>query len=209
MENIAPVIWVSLPIVSYLLGSIPWGLIAARHYAGIDVRKNGSGNIGATNVYRLGGKTPAILTLTADVLKGLIPVWLAISIAPESFGGDLLGAGVAAAAVLGHLFPIYLRFKEGGKGVAVATGCFLVLAPAACLISIIVFILFLWMTKRVSAASLTASILLPATVWMTTGSAPITGCAGATALMLVIRHKSNIKRILSGTEHRFRKNNLP
>ena len=204
MVNIAPLTLYGLPIVSYLLGSIPWGLILTRRFSGIDVRRNGSGNIGATNVYRLGGARLAILTLAADILKGLIPVWLAVSITPESFGGDLFCTAVILAAVLGHLFPIYLRFKEGGKGIAVATGCFLVIAPVACTLSIIAFILSVWLSNRVSLASLIASILLPFTVWMTTGSVPITGCAGIVAGLIIIRHIPNIKRLISGTEHKFR-----
>ena len=205
MVNISPLTLFGLPIVSYLLGSIPWGLILTRRFSGIDVRRNGSGNIGATNVYRLGGARLAILTLVADILKGLIPVWLAVSITPESFGGNLFCSAVALAAVLGHLFPIYLRFKEGGKGIAVATGCFLVIAPVASIISIIAFILSVWLSNRVSLASLIASLLLPFTVWMTTGSVPITGCAGIVAGLIIIRHIPNIKRLISGTEHKFRK----
>lgn len=204
MVNIAPLTLFGLPIVSYLLGSIPWGLILTRRFSGIDIRKNGSGNIGATNVYRLGGARLAILTLVADILKGLLPVWLAVSITPESFRGDLFCSAVALAAVLGHLFPIYLRFKEGGKGIAVATGCFLVIAPGACIISIMAFILSVWLSNRVSLASLTASILLPFPVWMTTGSVPITGCAGIVAGLIIIRHIPNIKRLISGAEHKFR-----
>ncbi|HIJ57351.1 MAG TPA: glycerol-3-phosphate 1-O-acyltransferase PlsY [Deltaproteobacteria bacterium] len=204
MVNIAPLTLFGLPIVSYLLGSIPWGLILTRRFSGIDVRRNGSGNIGATNVYRLGGARLAILTLAADILKGLIPVWLAVSITPESSEGDLFRSAVALAAVLGHLFPIYLRFKEGGKGIAVATGCFLVIAPVACTISIIAFILSVRLSNRVSLASLIASLLLPFTVWMTTGSVPLTGCAGIAAGLIIIRHMPNIKRLISGTEHKFR-----
>jgi glycerol-3-phosphate acyltransferase PlsY len=204
MENVAPLILFGLPIVSYLLGSIPWGLILTRRFSGIDVRRNGSGNIGATNVYRLGGARLAILTLTADILKGLIPVWIAVSITTESLGGHLFSSAVALAAVLGHLFPIYLRFKEGGKGIAVATGCFLVIAPVACTISMIAFILSVCLSNRVSLASLIAAILLPFTVWMTIGSVPITGSAGIVAGLIIIRHIPNIKRLISGTEHTFR-----
>jgi glycerol-3-phosphate acyltransferase PlsY len=204
MVTIAPLPLFGLPIVSYLLGSIPWGLILTRRFSGIDVRRNGSGNIGATNVYRLGGARLAILTLAADILKGLIPVWLAVSIAPENFGGDLFCSAVALAAVLGHLFPIYLKFKEGGKGIAVAAGCFLLIAPVASTISIIVFILSVWLLNRVSLSSLIASILLPFTVWLTTGSVPITGGAGIVAGLIIIRHIPNIKRLISGTEHKFR-----
>jgi len=204
MVTIAPLPLFGLPIVSYLLGSIPWGLILTRRFSGIDVRRNGSGNIGATNVYRLGGARLAILTLAADILKGLIPVWLAVSIAPESFGGDLFCSAVVLAAVLGHLFPIYLKFKEGGKGIAVAAGCFLLIAPVASTISIIVFILSVWLLNRVSLSSLIASILLPFTVWLTTGSVPITGGAGIVAGLIIIRHIPNIKRLISGTEHKFR-----
>ena len=204
MVNITPLTLFGLPIVSYLLGSVPCGLILTRRFSDIDVRRNGSENIGATNVYRLTGARLAMITLIADILKGLIPVWLATSITSNNFGGDLFSSIVAMAALLGHLFPVYLRFKEGGKGVATATGCFLIIAPVACTVSIIVFILSVWISNRVSLGSLIATISLPFTVWITTHSVPITGCAGIVAGLIIIRHITNIKRLISGTEHQFR-----
>lgn len=204
MGHIAPITLFGLPTAAYLLGSIPWGLILTRRFPGIDVRRNGSGNIGATNVYRLAGAKRAVPTLLGDVLKGLIPVWIAVSIAPETVEGDLFCSAVALAAVVGHLFPIYLKFKEGGKGIAVAAGCFMAMAPIACTLSILVFILSVWYFNRVSLGSLIASALLPFTVWITTDSIPITGCAGITAVLIAVRHIPNIKRLLSGTEHKLR-----
>jgi acyl-phosphate glycerol 3-phosphate acyltransferase len=113
-----------LLILAYLLGAIPWGLILARIFSGQDIRLKGSRNIGATNVMREAGALPGLLTLTGDFLKGAIPVYLALLLFGSANGSaDIYLAGVALAAFLGHLYPIYLKFRDGGKGVATAAGC--------------------------------------------------------------------------------------
>jgi glycerol-3-phosphate acyltransferase PlsY len=121
-----------LLLLAYLLGSIPWGLFLTRIFSGHDIRLKGSRNIGATNVMREAGALPGLLTLTGDFLKGAIPVYLALLAFGSANGSaDIFLAGVALAAFLGHLYPLYLKFRDGGKGVATAAGCFAVVSPAA------------------------------------------------------------------------------
>ena len=144
-----------LPIFAYLLGAVPWGLLLTRLYGRDDIRKMGSGNIGATNVRRVAGNRLAAATLTGDLLKGVIPVWFAVSTpAVAVVWMDPYAALVALMAFLGHLYPIYFRLKNGGKGVATAAGCFLVLAPSAVIGVCLIFTLVVWITNRVSAGSL-------------------------------------------------------
>lgn len=190
-----------LPIFAYLLGSIPWGLIITRMFTSVDIRQLGSGNIGATNVRRVAGTPLGILTLMGDTLKGTVPVWLAVTLA----GSDAIWAQayislVALCAFGGHLYPVFLKFKGGGKGVATAGGCFLVMVPVATIIVILIFIMFVCFGNRVSVGSLAAAAALPVVVWQVSHSEIITGCAVLTAVFIYIRHKDNIKRLWSGTE---------
>ena len=191
-----------LPVFAYLLGSIPWGLVLTRVFTSKDIRQHGSGNIGATNVRRVAGSTLGALTLAGDVLKGAIPVGLALRIAcpGSSVWADVFISLVALCAFGGHLYPIYLKFKDGGKGVATAAGAFFVISPAAGGVVILVFILFVCWWERASAGSLAAAAVLPVAIWKVTDSAVITGCAAVTALFIYIRHKDNIKRLWDGTE---------
>lgn len=194
-----------LPVFAYLLGSIPWGVVLTRTFTSVDVRKLGSGNIGATNVSRVAGSTWGILTFTGDVLKGAVPVYLGLIFAGENqVSGDLFLAIAALAAFFGHLFPLFMKFKNGGKGVATCAGCFLVLSPLACLSALLAFIIMLLISKRVSACSLAAAAVLPWMVWFTTQSLQITVSAVIMAGFIFIRHADNIKRLLSGTEPKFR-----
>lgn len=195
----------SLPLyaiwaTAYLLGSIPWGLVLARAFGNIDIRRQGSGNIGATNVARAAGAGLGLATLIADVLKGALPVCLAQRVDPAE------AAWVAAAllAFLGHLFPVFTGFRGGGKGVATALGGFLVLAPAAAAAGVAVFVAVFAVCRRVSAASLTAVLLLPAAAALM-GQPPVVwaGAAGASVLIFW-RHAENIRRLLAGTEPVFR-----
>lgn len=190
-----------LPIFAYLLGSIPCGLVLTRLFTSVDIRQQGSGNIGATNVRRVAGPTLGALTLVGDVLKGAFPVWLAVTIAaPNEIWGEIYISLVALAAFSGHLYPVYMKFKNGGKGVATAGGCFAVISPVTCVVVILVFIMFVCWSNRVSAASLAAAAVLPVAVWKATGSGVITGCAVVTAIFIYFRHLDNIKRLLAGTE---------
>jgi glycerol-3-phosphate acyltransferase PlsY len=190
-----------LPLFSYLLGSIPWGLIFTRLFTSVDIRHEGSGNIGATNVARIAGPTLGALTLVGDTLKGAIPVWLATAIvAPNDLWGEIYISLVALAAFSGHLYPVYMRFKKGGKGVATAAGCFAVISPMAFVVLILVFIMFVCWLNRVAVASLAAAAVLPVAVWKNTESGVLTGCAVVTAIFIYFRHIDNIKRLLAGTE---------
>jgi glycerol-3-phosphate acyltransferase PlsY len=193
--------YVALPVFAYLLGSIPWGLILTRLFTPVDIRQAGSGNIGATNVAREAGLKLGIITLAGDILKGAVPVWLAASIThPNDAWGALFVAFVALAAFMGHLYPVYMKFKNGGKGVATAAGCFAVISPVATVISMLVFIMVVCWSNRVSLASLTAAAVLPIAVWKATHLQIMTGGAVITAIFIYFRHTDNIKRLLSGTE---------
>jgi glycerol-3-phosphate acyltransferase PlsY len=160
-----------LLLLAYLLGSIPWGLILARIFSSYDIRLKGSRNIGATNVIREAGALPGLLTLAGDFLKGAIPVYLALLLFGSANGSaDIFLAGVALAAFLGHLYPIYFKFRNGGKGVATAAGCFAVVSASAVLVAFGVFIAMLFVVRRVSVGSLAAAAALPAAIWLTTDS---------------------------------------
>jgi len=196
-----------LPIFAYLLGSIPWGLILTRLFTPINIRQVGSGNIGATNVARMAGPRLGVLTLAGDILKGAFPVWLAVSMTtPNEVWGDLYIALVAFAAFTGHLYPVYMKFKNGGKGVATAAGCFGVISPVALVILILVFIMFVCLSNRVSLASLAAAAVLPVAIWKATGSEVMLGYAIITTLFIYFRHADNIKRLLTGAEPAIWKN---
>jgi len=203
------IITYGLPLLAYLLGSIPWGLVLTRLFAIADIRRHGSGNIGATNVARVAGPALGLATLVGDFLKGWAPVVLASDLDLPQAGAEVYGAALALLAVLGHLFPIYTRLRGGGKGVATAAGGFAALAPLAVLIALVVFVLALALTRRVSAGSLAAAAALPPAVLSTTGSAVF--CAGAViaATLIFIRHAGNIRRLLAGTEPAFMLGNKP
>ena len=190
-----------LVLIGYLSGSIPFGLILTKTFTSIDIRTQGSGNIGATNVRRTAGNFLGALTLMADVLKGTFPVAFGLYLLPDTLPGrETYLALVALAAFLGHLYPVYFGFKDGGKGVATAAGCFLVLAPLATLIALLAFILGICWYNRVSVGSLLAAAVLPLAVWKATGAPITTACAGVCAIMIVYRHRANIKRLLIGQE---------
>jgi len=212
--------------VSYLLGSIPFGYLLVRIFRNEDVRKTGSGNIGATNVARTGSKGLAIATLFLDALKGYAAVMFAFWIAsrqrlegpvPTSVYDHttgtmtsqtifLLAALAAFVAILGHMFPVWLGFK-GGKGVAAAAGSFIALAPRAMLVALVLFVLVVALTRYVSLGSMVAGAAFPLCVWWLgpgeRTTAPIL-LIGASSLLIIVRHKDNIRRLLAGTENRFR-----
>ncbi len=191
-------------VVSYLLGAVPFGLLLSRR-SGIDIRSQGSKNIGATNVTRLLGKKLGALTLILDVLKGYAPMFLAALLVQADPRRDLIIALCGAASVLGHMFPVYLRFK-GGKGVATALGAFLYLAPLAVLFCLLVFVAVVWLSGFVSLGSLlgSASMLL----WLVLLGVPgwKLWLAGFIVLMIWIKHYQNIERLLKGSEKSWKKN---
>ncbi|MBM9536789.1 glycerol-3-phosphate 1-O-acyltransferase PlsY [Desulfobulbus alkaliphilus] len=185
-------------LFAYVLGAIPFGLLLSRH-SGLDIRTRGSGNIGATNVTRLLGKKLGALTLALDVGKGYLPIFIASILLQGTPHRELIIALCGAATVLGHMFPIYLRFR-GGKGVATALGVFLYLAPAAVFGCLLVFLAAVVLTGFVALGSLlgSASMLL----WLFLLKAPswTLWLAAFVILMIWIKHHENIVRLLSGTE---------
>jgi acyl phosphate:glycerol-3-phosphate acyltransferase len=195
---------VLIPIGAYLLGSIPFGVLFTRLFGGRDVRKFGSGNIGATNVARVAGPIPAILTLLFDVAKGAVPVWVAGRISTESATWMMIAA---LAGLLGHCFPIWLEFR-GGKGVATAAGAFLVLCAAALLGSVMLFLLVLFFWRYVSLASISAAAAMPLLVyflWAPHHAPPliVTFGALAAAAIIIYKHDANIQRLVQGEEPKF------
>ncbi len=188
-------------IIAFLSGSIPWGLILTRISTSTDIRKQGSGNIGATNVRRVAGPVIGALTLLGDVLKGALPVLLAVQmIPPETVWNEVGISIVSFSAFAGHLFPVFLKFKDGGKGVATAAGCFLVISPVGCLIALLVFIMVVYCSNYISAGSMASAAVLPAAVWITTHSVLFTGTALLIAIFIGFRHTDNIRRLIRGTE---------
>jgi glycerol-3-phosphate acyltransferase PlsY len=205
-------LWLPILAIAYLLGSIPFGYILVRLFRKEDIRATGSGNIGATNVVRSGAKGLGILTLLLDLLKGFAAVKIAAHFAPGApgFPSDLaVAAGIAA--VLGHIFPIWLRFK-GGKGVATGLGVDLALAPLAALCSLGIFIVVLAITRYVSLASILAAFMLPVfcLVLMPDRSPVFVGGMIFLALLVITKHHANIARLMQGKESRFgSKKSLP
>ena len=186
---------------SYLLGSIPFGLLLGRFVAGVDVRQEGSGNIGATNVARTAGRRLGVLTLVLDAAKGAIPVGIAawaLGVPPDASWP----AAAGLAAFLGHVFPVWLRFR-GGKGVATALGAFLALTPWLTLGAALVFGAVFAVIKVVSVSSLAATAALAGSAALVHGKgAPVTQAALFVLLVIVVRHQSNIRRMLRGVESR-------
>jgi len=184
-------------LVAYVAGSIPTGVLLGRA-AGVDVRREGSGNIGATNVARTAGRTLGILTLIGDALKGLLPVLLA-----RALGLDEAAVATAAVATLcGHVFSMFLRLR-GGKGVATGVGALLGLAPASLPIPLVIFAATIAVTRIVSLASILAVLLAPLAVFFFRYPPPATAAAIAMALLILYRHRENMSRLLAGTERRF------
>lgn len=183
-------------LLGYLAGSVPFAFLLARR-AGIDVRVAGSGNVGAANVLRTTGTGRAVAVMALDVAKGAA----AVGIAQLTTGGAALAAATGAAAVVGHIYPVWLRF-HGGKGVAVAAGAFGVLAPLATSVAACVFLLIVWATRYVSLGSVAATLALPGAAWLSGDAAPVVGTASGTAALILFRHRGNLRRLRAGTERR-------
>jgi glycerol-3-phosphate acyltransferase PlsY len=183
---------------AYLLGSIPFSFLVARAFGVEDVRRVGSGNVGATNVLRSAGKAAGVLALLLDAAKGAAATWLATWLAPE----PPVVAGLAAAtAVVGHMYPVWLRF-HGGKGVATGLGAFAPLLPKAALVATILFLLTLAATRYVSLGSLVGAVSLAALAFLLGGSISVAWAATFTAGLVVLRHRSNLRRLWGGAERR-------
>jgi len=214
-------IYLIVALISYLLGSIPFGYILVRLFRGEDVRTSGSGNIGATNVAR---KAPGlgIATLFLDASKGFIAVWIASRIAYSSWNSThpmslyfdnhpyrvwpaLLMAIAAVFAILGHVFPVWLKFK-GGKGVATGVGAFIALAPKAVLIVLVIFVAIVAAFRYISLGSIVAAAAFPVFAWLLyryQASPAVFAAMVCASAVIIAKHHQNIRRLLAGTEHRF------
>ena len=191
-------------LLAYLLGSIPFGLILARAFGGGDVRKVGSGNIGATNVARAAGMLAGVFTLLLDVAKGAGAVLLAEKLSNSSATWMM---AAAFAALVGHCFPVWLKFK-GGKGVATAAGVFAVLSPRACAGAVILFLLVVIFWRYVSLGSVSAAAAMPLLIyflWAPHHAPPLAVTLGAlaAALLTIFKHRGNLQRLLEGAEPKF------
>lgn len=194
---------VLLTILAYLLGAIPFGLLVAK-VNGVDIRQEGSGNIGATNVLRVVGKGWGIFTLVLDALKGFIPAFLFPMLGGERVP-EVYGVLFGFVAIIGHSFPVYLKFK-GGKGVATSAGMLLGVAPVAVGVGILVFIITVILSRYVSLASILAAIAVGVMAWVQGDKALIVKITiTVMSIMIVWLHRANIKRLMNGTENRFGK----
>ncbi len=194
--------------VAYLLGSIPFGLILVRLARGEDIRLSGSGNIGATNVARSGGAKLGVATLLLDALKGYAGVAFAVAVSHRNAAIDsgLAAALAALCAILGHVFPVWLKFR-GGKGVATAVGAFLGLAPRAVLVVLAIFLIIVAIFRYVSLGSMIASAAFPVLAYfLYRGTSTVTDLLVmfAASFLIILKHKANIRRLLNGTENRLR-----
>ena len=180
----------------YLAGSIPFGLLLTRAAGLADIRQIGSGNIGATNVLRTGSRTIAAATLSCDILKGTVPVVLF-----HYWSGEASALLAGLAAIAGHMFPVWLRFR-GGKGVATAAGVFGMLTPAALLAACGVFLGAVWITRFISVGSIAAAITLTIVTAVSDSPAIVAAGAAIAAAVIIHRHRANLARILAGTERR-------
>lgn len=199
----SPIIDGAALFIAYLIGSIPFGYLIVKLKSGADIRQTGSGATGATNVTRKAGKVAGIVTLALDALKGAVAVWLVSRYKLE------LAPWAGLLAIIGHCFPVWLRFKAG-KGVATGLGVFLVLAPWAVLAALIVFLLVVWRTRFISLGSILAAVVIPLALiaqhlWLAPspnfGELLAAVCIAST--IIIAKHHENIRRLLAGNENRF------
>jgi len=188
--------WVIAVVAAYLIGSIPFALLLARRH-GIDVRRVGSGNVGATNVLRAVGARAALVTVLLDVAKGT----MAVVVAQQLADAPVVPVLGALAAIVGHVWPVWLGFR-GGKGVATAAGAFAVLAPVAFSVAVVAFGLTVWLTRFVSLGSIVAALALVGVLLVTRSPLILTAGATIAALVIIAGHRDNMARLMKGTEHR-------
>jgi glycerol-3-phosphate acyltransferase PlsY len=185
-------------VLAYLLGSIPFAFLWSRRWSAVDLRSVGSGNLGAANVMRASGVPSGIAVALLDAGKGA----LAVALASRLSGNDAAAPAAAGlAAIVGHIYPIWMRFR-GGKGVATACGVFSVLTPAAIPAALAIFIGVVWLTRYISLGSVVASLALPPIAYATGAPAPAVVAAFGAAAIIVFRHRSNLGRLRTGTERR-------
>ena len=214
---VRPLLVISL---AYLLGSIPFGYLIVKGTRGADIRETGSGGTGATNVSRRAGKVAGVVTLLLDASKGAAAVLMASWILGIDLFGEQIGsistgaywwvAAAGVAAILGHMFPVWLGFR-GGKGVATGVGVFLVLAPIAVAMAAVIFLVIVWRSRYVSLGSIVAAALIPLFVWLQDGLIrsvahliPTMSAAAAGAILIIFAHRANIRRLVEGTENKFK-----
>ena len=188
-------------LASYLVGAIPTSYLLSRLFAGIDLRQHGSGNLGATNLYRVLGWRYALPAAVVDIAKGFVPV---VVFAPQVSDSQLFALACGVAAIIGHVFSVFVGFK-GGKGVATAAGVMLGLAPLALTVSAVVWAVLVRVTGYVSLASIAAAAVLPLGVYLLEDAPTpaLLGIAAVIAAAVIILHRRNIQRLLKGTENRF------
>jgi glycerol-3-phosphate acyltransferase PlsY len=193
-------IGIFIALFGYLLGSVPTGLFLTKLFSKVDPRKMGSRNIGATNIFRTAGKALGILTLVGDLLKGAIPVWVAIQ-----WGESYLWIAIAGLSpFLGHIFPIFLGFK-GGKGVATALGIYLVISPIAVFIEFLIFAGIVWKWRFISLGSILCATTIPILIaFFRSDSQAYFILSVIIAALILYRHQSNISRLLQGTENKWK-----
>jgi glycerol-3-phosphate acyltransferase PlsY len=184
--------------IGYLSGSITWGYWLVRVFRHEDVRTKGSGNVGATNVWRVYGRRLGLPAVFLDTAKGFVPVFIATQVA-----GHGVGALTGAAAMLGHARPLFLKFQKGGKMVATAGGSFLGLAPMVGGCGAVVWLVVFGLTRYASVASMASAASLPLWSWLLGYPWPVIAFAGAAAVAVIVLHRANIRRLLHGEEHRF------
>jgi glycerol-3-phosphate acyltransferase PlsY len=184
-------------IAAYLIGSIPFALILARRWGASDLRLVGSGNLGAANVMRASGVTAGILVALLDIAKGAASVWIAerVSAAPA------LPAAAGVAAIVGHIYPVWLKFR-GGKGVATACGVFSLLTPLALPPALVIFAAVVWLTKYISLGSVLATLALPPLAYALGSPLSAVVAALAASIIIVFRHRTNVGRLRTGSERR-------
>ena len=198
-------IGIFIALFGYVLGSVPTGVLLTRFFSRIDPRHSGSQNIGATNIYRTAGKKLGVLTLGGDVLKGVIPIGIAMRMAGDQWGipADVWIAFAGLSPIVGHIFPIFLGFK-GGKGVATALGIYLPVSPIAVLIELFIFLGVVWRWRFISLASITCVITIPILIaFFRSDSQAYFILSVIIAALVIYRHQSNISRLLQGTENKW------
>lgn len=191
------------PIFGYFLGAIPFGMLIS-NIVGVDIRQQGSKNIGATNVSRVLGKKWGLLTLACDCLKGFLPMYLTSTFLGDYENKEVIVALTGIMAVIGHMFPVYLKFR-GGKGVATGLGVFLYLSPLAIAISLLVFVASVAFSGFVSVGSLLASGLMPLWLYLLGASKVTIMCAVVVAALIWLKHHENIGRLLRKEEKSWKK----
>lgn len=184
-------------VVAYLVGSVPFALLLARRWGAEDLRRVGSGNVGAANALRASGVRAGVLVAVLDIAKGAASVALASHLSNVAAAPAVAGL----SAIVGHVYPVWLRFK-GGKGVATACGVFSVLTPIAVPPALVVFLLTVWGTKYISLGSIVATVALPSIAYAIGSSTASLAAAFAAAALIIFRHRSNVVRLIEGTERR-------